>query len=225
MADISLVFHDGQEERVVAQPGETVLAAALRAGARPVLQCESGSCGSRGTCVVKVTYGAVETLPGRAPALPDGKLQDGLRLACSVRPDSDCTVALDYPRSLITGLAPLLSMLDVVRERAGPPPEIVPGFGCNTIEDMFCLDELELRAFWMPSLTVRTAVVTEPKGAYDGRVGDAASLIEPGDLEAPGLTAYLCSPPAMIDAGRKRLLDGGLAPERIRAEQFRPNEA
>ena len=124
-----------------------------------------------------------------------------------------------------TGLAPLLSMLDTLRERAGPAPPVVLGFGCNAVEELFFLDELELRAFWMPSLAVRTAVMTAPEAGFDGRVGDAVSLIDLRDLERPGLMAYLCGPPGMIEAARARLVAGGLPSERIRAEQFRPSEA
>ena len=126
-----------------------------------------------------------------------------------------------------TGLAPLIAMLDALRERPGPSPEIVLGFGCNTAEDAFWLDELELREFWMPSLGLRTAVMAGPDAetGSDGRIGDAVSLIDPADLEKPGLTAYLCGPPGMIEAARNRLIEGGMPAERIHAEQFRPSDA
>lgn len=340
MPNVKLAFRDGHEEMVTAQPGETILAAALRSGIALVHQCESGSCG---TCIVRLTEGDIETVPDRAMALLDGEQRDGYRLACSIRPLGDCAVALDYPGSVITGpvpaihvarigaldwvsgsvirldltldqdseftfaagqyvrirvpgtdqwrsysmatipkdlprlgffirhleggamsewlaavaapdarveiegplgsfgldegegpmlmlaggtgLAPMLAMLDAVRDRAGPAPEIVLGFGCNTGRDIFCLDELELREFWMPSLTARSAVMAEPDADFDGRIGDAVSLIEPADLGKPGLTAYLCGPPGMIEAARNRLIEGGIPPERIRSEQFRSSEA
>ncbi len=338
MPHITLLFRDGHETRIAAEPGETILGAALRQGLPLIHQCESGSCG---TCVVRLAEGEVETLPGRALALLEGEIRDGHRLACSVRPVGDCAVALDYPISAIagprpeihraavgaveriarsvyrldldvigdlsfaagqyvrirvpgadqwrsysmattpkalpalgflirhldggamsewlaagpaagteieiegphgafgldddcgptlmiaggTGLAPLLSMLDTLRERAGPAPPVVLGFGCNAVEELFFLDELELRAFWMPSLAVRIAVMTAPEAGFDGRVGDAVSLIDLRDTERPGLTAYLCGPPGMIEAARARLVEGGLPSERIRAEQFRPSEA
>ena len=340
MADIRLVFRDGQEQRVSPEPGETVLQAALRCGLALVHQCESGSCG---TCIVRLLDGQTETVPARTLALLDGEVRDGYRLACSIRPLGACSFGLDYPATLLsgpqpavrkarvgaldwasrsvirldlvledaddfaftagqyvrirvpgtdqwrsysmastpgdlprmsflvryleggamsgwldeiaapemeieidgpmgsfglvesegpilmlaggTGLAPLLAMLDALRVRPGPAPDIVLGFGCNTIEDLFCLDDLELREFWMPGLSLRIAVMAAPEGAFDGQVGDAVSLIEPADLEKPGLTSYLCGPPGMIEAARSRLIDSGIAPERIRSEPFRPSEA
>jgi len=339
MPDIRLVFRDGHEERVPANPGESVLAAALRAGLPLVHQCESGSCG---TCVARLQDGEVETVPDRALALLEGEVRDGYRLTCSTRPLADCTLVLDYPGTVITGpqpefykarvgaldwisrsvirldliiedaedfeftagqyvrikvpgtdqwrsysmatapgnlprisflvryldggamsewldrtaapdteieiegpmgsfglldetgpilmlaggtgLAPLMAMLDALRARSGPTPDIALEFGCNTTQDLFFAEDLELREFWMPSLTVRTAVIEAPDEEFDGSIGDAVSLIEAADLEKPDLTAYLCGPPGMIEAARNRLIEGGILPERIRSEQFRPSD-
>ena len=124
-----------------------------------------------------------------------------------------------------TGLAPLLAMLDELRTRPRSAPEVLLGFGCNTAGDRFFEDELELRAFWMPRLEVRATLLPTPEGEFDCRIGDAVSLIESADLEKPALTSYLCGPPGMIQAARSRLIEGGIPPEQIRSEQFRPSEA
>jgi benzoate/toluate 1,2-dioxygenase reductase subunit len=120
-----------------------------------------------------------------------------------------------------TGLAPMLAMLDTLRLRPGAKPTVVLCFGCNTADDLFYLDEIELRAFWMPTLTTRIALMERPAGGFDGKIGTAVSLLEDGDCVHPGTAAYLCGPPAMIEAGRRRLMDAGLPPAAIHAEQFR----
>jgi benzoate/toluate 1,2-dioxygenase reductase subunit len=120
-----------------------------------------------------------------------------------------------------TGLAPLLAMLDTLRLRPGPKPPVVLCFGCNTADDLFYLDELELRTFWMPTLTARIALMERPAAGFDGKIGTVVSLLEDADCARPGTSAYLCGPPAMIEAARRRLMDAGLAPAAIHAEQFR----
>ena len=121
-----------------------------------------------------------------------------------------------------TGLAPMLSMLDGLRTRPGPKPPVVLCFGCTAEDDLFGLDELELRRFWMPNLKTRVALMRQPAGAFEGRIGTAVSLIEDADLARPGLVAYLCGPPPMVEAARERLAGAGVPAERIRTEQFRP---
>jgi benzoate/toluate 1,2-dioxygenase reductase subunit len=120
-----------------------------------------------------------------------------------------------------TGLAPMLAMLDTLRSRPGPKPPILLCFGCNTADDLFYLDEIELRTFWMPTLSVRTALMERPSAGFDGRIGTAVSLLEDADCARAGATAYLCGPPAMIEAARARLIAGGFAAAAIHAEQFR----
>jgi NAD(P)H-flavin reductase/ferredoxin len=121
------------------------------------------------------------------------------------------------------GLSPVLAMLDGLRASPGPKPPVLLCFGCNTGNDLFYEDELELRAFWMPTLTTRLAVMEDSSPGSSATIGTAVSLIKDADLQADNLTAYVCGPPAMVEATRARLIDGGVAPERIRSEQFRPN--
>lgn len=336
MSTVRLRFRDGVERAIEPAPGESVLAAALRAGVPLVHQCESGSCG---TCMARLVAGEASLLPGRALALLAGEIRDGWRLTCSVAAIGDCTFALDYastvldgpqpvvlpatvtaldwvaktvarleieiaaadfgfesgqyvrirvpgtdawrsysmattakelprmqflirrlddgvmsgwlrdtcapgatveiegplgsfglaaskgPRLMIaggTGLAPMLAMLDTLRQRPGPKLPVLLCFGCTGEDDLFYLDELELRRFWMPNLKTRIALMRPPAGAFDGAIGTAVSLIEDADLAAPGLEAYLCGPPPMIEAARARLIAGGVTDTAIHAEHFRP---
>jgi len=119
-----------------------------------------------------------------------------------------------------TGLAPMLSMLDVLRTAGRPLPPILLCFACSTEEGLFCLDELELREFWMPSLKVRVGV-SRPTAEYDGVVATPVELVDDADLDLPDLVAYLCGPPGMVANARQRLLDAGVPESSIHAEQFR----
>lgn len=334
---VCLRFRDGVEHRIEARDGESVLAAALRAGVPLVHQCESGSCG---TCVAQLVDGETQTLPGRALSLLVGEIRDGWRLTCSVTPLRESVFDIDYastvlegprprivptsvtgldrvaktvvqleleldrtadfsfecgqyvrirvpgsdvwrsysmattpkelprmrflvrlieggamsswlevgcavgaraevegplgafglaptkgPRLMVaggTGLAPIMAMLDGLRARPGPKSSLVLCFGCTTEDDLFYLDEIELRRFWMPNLDVRVALMEPPGTPFDARIGTAVSLIDDSDLEDPSLSAYLCGPPAMIEAARARLIGAGVPLANIHAEHFRP---
>ncbi len=118
-----------------------------------------------------------------------------------------------------TGLAPMLSMIDALRVSPGRTPRILLSFGCQSPEGLFALDQLDLRAQWMPTLETRVSVDrgTPPEGI---RVGNPVAAIGAGDGLTPDSVAYLCGPPGMIEAARKHLEELGLAPENIFAEQF-----
>ena len=120
-----------------------------------------------------------------------------------------------------TGLAPMMAILETVRTRPGPKPPMLLCFGCTRESDLFYLDEIETRRFWLPTLETRIALMEPPLSGFSGRIGTVVSLLEPADIARSGLTAYLCGPPAMIEAARGRLLQGGVAEGSIHAEQFR----
>lgn len=121
-----------------------------------------------------------------------------------------------------TGLAPLLSMLDTLRARRGPKPAVTLCFACETIDDLFYEEELELRSFWMPRLDARIAV-TSPPDDYAGTVGNPVSLIEDRDF-GEGAEAYVCGPPGMIAAAISRLTAIGLPSSDIHTERFVASE-
>ena len=168
--------------------------------------------------------------------LEGGVMSEWLRDGCAIGDEIEIEgplgsfglAAIDGPQLLIAGgagLAPMMAMLDSLRAGPGPKPPVLLCFGCNTADHLFYDDELELRAFWMPTLTTRLAVMDGPPAGAALTVGTSVSLIEDADLQADDLTAYLCGPPAMVEAARRRLIDGGVAPDRIRSEQFRPSDA
>src|SRR5579862_7901474 len=57
-----------------------------------------------------------------------------------------------------TGLAPVLSMIDALRRKPGRKPRVLLSFGCASCESLFCVDELELRRLWLPTLATRVSV-------------------------------------------------------------------
>lgn len=118
-----------------------------------------------------------------------------------------------------TGLAPMLSMLDALRNVPGRKPKTILSFGCQSPEGLFALDQLELRQQWMPNLQVRVSVDrgAPPQGV---RVGNPVEALTEQDGLGADSVAYLCGPPGMIAAARAHLEKLGLDPENIFAEQF-----
>ncbi|MDH4611658.1 ring-hydroxylating dioxygenase ferredoxin reductase family protein [Pseudomonas sp. BN102] len=116
-----------------------------------------------------------------------------------------------------TGLAPILSMIDALRQGGGRKPPMLLSFGCANPDALFCLDEIELRQQWLPSLEARICVDREPREGLHH--GSPVSALREGDV-TPDTVAYLCGPQPMIDAATARLIELGVDPGNIFAEQF-----
>lgn len=117
-----------------------------------------------------------------------------------------------------TGLAPVLSMIDGIRQWGGRKPSMLLTFGCATPDALFCLDDLELRRQWLPTLETR---VTVDKGAEGDLIaGSPVSALRPEDVPGADTVAYLCGPQGMIDAATQRLMELGVPAENIYSEQF-----
>lgn len=80
----------GRRETVVAEMGETILAAALRAGVPYPCGCRSGNCGA---CKSTLVAGEIEMSPYSDYALSKPEREAGLILACRAVPWSECEVA------------------------------------------------------------------------------------------------------------------------------------
>src|SRR6266851_2380621 len=119
-----------------------------------------------------------------------------------------------------TGLAPILAMLDEIRYRPGARPPMLLSFGCASEQQFFYRDEVELRRWWMPELRVILSA-DQVDNADSGLLpGTPVAALEHERIADPQTMAYLCGPPPMIEAARRRLVEMGVAPERIYAEQF-----
>lgn len=116
-----------------------------------------------------------------------------------------------------TGLAPILSMIDALRQGGGRKPPMLLSFGCANPDALFCLDDIELRQQWLPSLEARICVDREPREGLHH--GSPVSALREGDV-SPETVAYLCGPQPMIDAATARLIELGVDPANIFAEQF-----
>lgn len=118
-----------------------------------------------------------------------------------------------------TGLAPMMAMLDALRQSPGKKPRVILSFGCQNPEGLFALDEIGLRRDWMPSLDTRISIDrgVPPEGI---RLGNPVAALSAEDGLGADSIAYLCGPPGMIEAARRHLEDLGLLPENIHAEQF-----
>ena len=335
---VSLRFADGVEQRIPVAAGQSVLEAALAAGAPVLNQCRSGSCGS---CVARLSTGEASMRSGAASSLLPSEQAQGQRLLCLTEALGDCDFEFAYdssagaggpvgasafvdaieriapdavrltlelaegdwldfkpgqfieltvpgtdakrrysmasspadlptlellvrllpsgamsdylrdrarvddvitltgpyggfflrdkvkaPHIMIaggTGLAPMMSMLDVIRARPGSKPKVLLSFGCATPEGLFNLDELDLRSHWMPSLRTRVSVDTGDAGA-GYRLGNPVDAITAEDTADPASIAYLCGPPGMVRAARAHLETLGLDPASIHAEQFVASE-
>ena len=119
-----------------------------------------------------------------------------------------------------TGLAPILSLLDATRRQPGPRAPSLLSFGCSSAEDFFYRDELEIRQWWMPELRVRMSGGLSANTASGLLRGNPVDAIAAGDIGGAESDAYLCGPPLMIEAARRRLAELGVNPARIYAERF-----
>jgi benzoate/toluate 1,2-dioxygenase reductase subunit len=117
-----------------------------------------------------------------------------------------------------TGLAPILSIIDTIRQSSGSKPKMLLSFGCATPEALFYLDEIQLREQWLPTLQARICV---DNGAQENHyLGNPVSPLQQSDVCDPNTVAYLCGPQPMINAATSRLMELGVKAENIFAEQF-----
>ena len=118
-----------------------------------------------------------------------------------------------------SGLAPLLALLQEAAA-AGVRRPVTLLFGARGPQDLYALDEIEAIARqWPDRFRVVPVLSAVPSGAeWTGGRGLVTDHI-PGVLEA-GAHAYLCGPPAMVDAAVTVLRAHGVAAEHIHADRF-----
>lgn len=120
-----------------------------------------------------------------------------------------------------TGLAPMMSMIDAIRKKSGRKPKILLSFGCANPDSLFCLDDIQLRHHWLPTLTTRISV---DKDASNGLLlGNPVDALRAEDVTDPETVAYLCGPQPMIESATARLRGFGVREENIFAELFTPS--
>ena len=107
--------------RFEAQPGETVLEAALRAGRSPAFGCANGSCGE---CRARIVSGLVEPVRFHDYVIAEAEKRAGYRLLCSVAPRSDLVVE-STEASGVDDIAPQRVRARVARVEPASPDHAV----------------------------------------------------------------------------------------------------
>jgi hypothetical protein len=118
-----------------------------------------------------------------------------------------------------SGLAPILAILEeAVGVGVNRPVTLL--FGARTQADLYALDEIdEIARRWNGEFTfVPVLSEADDDSAWTGARGLVTEVL--ADSLLPGSHAYLCGPPAMIDAASDQLVDLGLQPRHIHADRF-----
>ncbi|MCJ8509406.1 ring-hydroxylating dioxygenase ferredoxin reductase family protein [Rhizobium lemnae] len=120
-----------------------------------------------------------------------------------------------------TGLAPFLSMLEVLADNPSRQPVHLV-YGVTRDEDLVLVDVLESYADHLPQFTFTTVVAD--KGSRHPRTGWVTDHM-PAGLPSGETDVYLCGPPPMVDAVRSWLNDRAITPNSFHYEKFTPNLA
>ncbi len=118
-----------------------------------------------------------------------------------------------------SGLPPILAMLEDAAD-AGCTRDVTLVFGARAQQDLYALEQIaNLQERWrgaftfLPVLSAAADDVT-----WQGARGFVHELLP--STATPQVHAYLCGPPAMIDAAADVLCAAGVAREHIRADRF-----
>ncbi|MFV1944003.1 benzoate 1,2-dioxygenase electron transfer component BenC [Pseudomonas luteola] len=120
-----------------------------------------------------------------------------------------------------TGLAPFLSMLEVVAERGVDQPVHLV-YGVTRDLDLVLVDRLEEFACRIPGFTFTTCVA-EPESTHP-RKGYVTDHLAPSMLHDGNVDVYLCGPPPMVDAVRRHFSQVGITPMSFHYEKFTPTQ-
>lgn len=119
-----------------------------------------------------------------------------------------------------TGLAPFLSMLEVLAQRGEVRP-ITLIYGVTRDQDLVLLEALEAFAARLPQLTIVTCVA-DPQTAHP-RQGYVTQHMGREALHDGDVDVYLCGPPPMVDAVRQHFKHQGVSPASFHYEKFTAN--
>lgn len=119
-----------------------------------------------------------------------------------------------------TGLAPFLSMLQVLAERGCTVPVCLV-YGVTRDNDLVLLEQLEAFSQSLPGFSYVTCVA-DPQTPHP-RQGYVTQHLPAGALNDGDVDIYLCGPPPMVDAVRQYLRDQHVSPASFHYEKFTPN--
>jgi len=121
-----------------------------------------------------------------------------------------------------TGLAPYLSMLEMLAEKGTEYP-ITLVYGVNTDEDLVLVDALERLAAKMPNFTFTCTVADEDSGYPDK--GFVTRYFGAEQLNGGDVDVYVCGPPVMVEAVRGHIAAQGVIARSLYYERFSGHSA
>jgi ferredoxin--NADP+ reductase len=130
-----------------------------------------------------------------------------------------------------TGLAPLVSMIRGLADRA-QPPRVVLVHGVARPAELAYRDRLEVlaagrsRISYVPVVSRPADPASRGWGGETGHVDEVVRrLVGSGVVGATGTLAYLCGNPAVVGTMQATLTELGFPPDAIRAEEYWPRAA
>lgn len=120
-----------------------------------------------------------------------------------------------------SGMAPILSVLEQAKW-AGETRDAVYLFGARTQRDLYAVEEMgRIQQGWRGSLNFKQVLSEElENSSWTGARGYVTDELDKLQLDWPEVQAYLCGPPAMIDAAIAKFSKLGVKPENIRYDKF-----
>ena len=119
-----------------------------------------------------------------------------------------------------TGLAPFLSMLEVLAER-NERQSIHLIYGVSRDQDLVMLDALQGLCARLPNFSFATCV-SDPQTRHP-RQGYVTQHLATEALNGGDVDVYLCGPPPMVDAVRQHFKTEGVTPSSFHYEKFTAN--
>lgn len=121
-----------------------------------------------------------------------------------------------------TGIAPFLSMLDVLAESGSTQP-VRMVYGVTNDIDLVALAQLDAARESVPGFEYRTCVA-DPASAHP-RKGYVTAHVDDAWLNGGDVDVYLCGPVAMVEAVRSWLQQAGIEPAGFYYEKFSASNA
>ncbi len=121
-----------------------------------------------------------------------------------------------------TGLAPILSMLEVLADQGTDQPVHLI-YGVNNDGDLVEIERIEALAGRLPTFTWATCVAN-PDSAHP-RKGYVTAHLTDQHLNAGNCDVYLCGPPPMVEAVRAFFAEKRVSPSHFFYEKFSSTEA
>ncbi|MCC6647635.1 MAG: fatty acid desaturase [Polyangiaceae bacterium] len=165
--------------------------------------------------VRKVPGGALSTVIDEQPLVGRAAVVDGPHGDFWLRPS-------DAPLLLVaggSGLGPVLAILEAAAD-AGVTRDVTVVFGARARRDVFAEARLDAVARRLRGAFERVVVLSDAGDdpTWTGPRGLVTEVLPP--LIRPGAHAYLCGPPAMVDAAVACLSAHGVAAADIRSDRF-----